>query len=123
MKRIDLMENLELPAGDAGESEILQEVLSLPHKYKAVIYLYYYQEYTVPQMAELLQRSENTIYSQLHRARELMRQRLEEKDMKERFKSALDRIGADEALVSRTETRLRTDFAWNQAPSKVVKGG
>jgi len=54
-------------------------VLSLPHKYKAVIYLYYYQEYTVPQMAELLQRSENTIYSQLHRARELMRQRLEGK--------------------------------------------
>lgn len=41
--------------------------------------------------------------------------------MKERFKSALDRIEADEALVSRTETRLRTDFAWNQAPSKVVK--
>jgi len=78
-KRIDLMENLELPAGDAGESDILQEVLSLPHKYKAVIYLYYYQEYTVPQMAELLQRSENTIYSQLHRARELMRQRLEGK--------------------------------------------
>ncbi|MDD4776092.1 MAG: sigma factor-like helix-turn-helix DNA-binding protein, partial [Syntrophomonas sp.] len=36
------------------------------------------QDYTVPQMAELLQRSENTIYSQLHRAREQMRQRLEE---------------------------------------------
>lgn len=78
-KRIDLMENVELPGSDLDEREILREVLSLPQKYKDVIYLYYYQEYTVPEMAQLLQRSENTIYSQLHRAREIMRQSLEGK--------------------------------------------
>ncbi len=76
-KRIDLVENAELPLQDTGEREILLVVLSLPQKYKDVVYLYYYQEYTVPQMAQLLRRSENTIYSQLHRARELMRQKLE----------------------------------------------
>lgn len=76
-KRIDLVENVELPLQDTGEREILLVVLSLPQKYKDVVYLYYYQEYTVPQMAQLLRRSENTIYSQLHRARELMRQKLE----------------------------------------------
>lgn len=78
-KRIDLAENVELPGYDPDERDILMEVLSLPQKYKDVIYLYYYQEYTVPQMVQILKRSENTIYSQLHRARELMRQKLEVK--------------------------------------------
>ncbi|MCX5780085.1 MAG: sigma-70 family RNA polymerase sigma factor [Firmicutes bacterium] len=78
-KRIDLMENVELSGHDPDERDVLMVVLSLPQKYKDVIYLYYYQEYTVPQMGQLLQRSENTIYSQLHRARELMRPKLEGK--------------------------------------------
>lgn len=82
-KRIDLVENVELPLQDADEKEILLVVLALPQKYKDVIYLYYYQEYTVPQIAQLLQRSENTIYSQLHRARELMRSKLEGKGYEE----------------------------------------
>ena len=76
-KRIDLVENVELPLPDSGEKEVLLGVLSLPQKYKDVVYLYYYQEYTVPQIAKFIQRSENTVYSQLHRARELIRQRLE----------------------------------------------
>ena len=76
-KRIDLVENIELPLPDSGERDVLLGVLSLPQKYKDVVYLYYYQEYTVPQIAKLIQRSENTVYSQLHRARELLRQRLE----------------------------------------------
>jgi len=75
-KRIDLVEKVEMPLQDADDREVLLTVLSLPAKYKDVVYLYYYQEYTVPEMAQLLQRSENTIYSQLHRARELMRQKL-----------------------------------------------
>lgn len=78
-KRIDLVENVELPGHDPDEKDVLMTVLSLPKKYKDVIYLYYYQEYTVPQIGQLLNRSENTIYSQLHRARELMRQKLEVK--------------------------------------------
>lgn len=76
-KKIDLVENIELPLHDSDEREVLLVVLSLPQKYKDVVYLYYYQEYTVPQIAKLIQRSENTVYSQLHRARELLRKRLE----------------------------------------------
>lgn len=78
-KRIDLMENIELPEHNSDERDVLMLVLSLPQKYKDIIYLYYYQEYTVPQIGQLLKRSDNTIYSQLHRARELMRQKLEGK--------------------------------------------
>jgi len=79
-KNINLVENVELPLKDSAENELLQVVLSLPQKYKDVIYLYYYEEYTVPQMAKLLKRNENTIYSNLHRAKGLLKQKLEGKE-------------------------------------------
>jgi RNA polymerase sigma factor (sigma-70 family) len=78
-KRIDLLEQVKLPAHDPEERDVLLVVMSLPQKYKDVIYLYYYQDYTVPEISQMLQRSENTIYSQLHRARDLVRRKLEGK--------------------------------------------
>lgn len=78
-KKIDLVEDVELPLKEAEDKELLQVVLTLPKKYKDVIYLYYYEDYTVPQMAKLLNQKENTIYSHLHRAKELMKQKLEGK--------------------------------------------
>jgi len=79
-KNINLVENVELPSKDSAGNELLQVVLLLPQKYKDVIYLYYYEEYTVPQMAKLLNRNENTIYSNIHRAKELLKQKLEGKE-------------------------------------------
>lgn len=76
-KKIDLVEDMELPFQEAEDKELLQVVLTLPKKYKDVIYLYYYEDYTVPQMAKLLHQKENTIYSHLHRAKELMKLKLE----------------------------------------------
>jgi len=76
-RKIDLTENIELPMHDSDERDVLLVVLSLPQKYKDVVYLHYYQEYTVPEIAKLTQRSENTVYSQLHRARGLIKRKLE----------------------------------------------
>jgi RNA polymerase sigma-70 factor (ECF subfamily) len=67
---------MELPFEDKVESDIMVAVLSLPPKYKDVIYLFYYEQYTVPDMAKLLNQKENTIYSNLHRARELLKREL-----------------------------------------------
>ena len=58
-------------------NEMLKLVLSLPPKYKDVIYLFYYEGYTVPQMAKVLSKNENTIYSNLHRARLLLKEKIE----------------------------------------------
>lgn len=79
-KNIDSIENLELPFEDKAEGELLQVVLSLPDKYKVVIYLYYYEGYTVPEITNILKKSENTIYSHLHRARALIKEKLEGKE-------------------------------------------
>ena len=79
-KNIDSIENIELPFEDKVTGELLQVVLSLPKKYKDVIYLYYYEEYTVPEMAKLLNKKENTIYSHLHRAKALIKEKLRGKE-------------------------------------------
>lgn len=79
-KKVDATESIEMinKAGfeDKAESELMEIVLSLPDKYKDVIYLFYYEEYTVPEIAKLLKKNENTIYSHLHRARALIKQKL-----------------------------------------------
>ena len=75
-KNVCSIEDMELSFEDKVENELMHEVLSLPQKYKDVIYLFYYEDYTVPQMAKLLDQKENTIYSNLHRARALLKQKL-----------------------------------------------
>ena len=44
--------------------------MKLPDKYRIVLTLHYYDGYSVPEMAELLNLKENTILSQLKRGRE-----------------------------------------------------
>lgn len=57
--------------------ELLQLVLSLPAKYKDVIYLFYYEGYSAVEIAKLLGKNENTIYSLLSRGRALLKNELE----------------------------------------------
>lgn len=54
----------------------MHAVLSLPQKFKDVIYLFYYEDYTAKEIAALLNQKENTIYSNLHRARQLLKRKL-----------------------------------------------
>jgi len=75
-RNTDSIGEMELPFEDKAESDLLQTVLSLPDKYKGVIYLFYYEGYTVPEMTKMLQKKESTIYSLLHRARVLIKQNL-----------------------------------------------
>lgn len=59
------------------EKELLEVVLQLPPKYRNVIYLFYYEGYTAVEIAGILKRSENTIYTWLDRARKELRKQLE----------------------------------------------
>lgn len=55
------------------QGEILNTVLRLPSKYKDVIYLFYYEGYSAKEIAGLLNKNENTIYTWLSRGREQLR--------------------------------------------------
>lgn len=67
----------ELEAEISGEQgEVLEAVLSLPGKYKDVIYLHYYEGYSAVEIGKILGKKENTIYSLLSRGRGLLREKL-----------------------------------------------
>ena len=76
-KNTSSIEDIDPPFEDKAENELIQVVLSLPQKYKDAVYLYYYEDYTVPKIAKLLGRKDSTVYSDLHRARDLIKQKLE----------------------------------------------
>ena len=72
---LDMIEE-EREVLDDMSSEVLEAVLSLPEKYRNVIYLHYYEDYPAVEIARILGKKENTVYSWLSRARELLRERL-----------------------------------------------
>lgn len=77
--KIEPIENhLEL-ASHQGES-VMEEIYSLPKNYLNVIYLYYYEEYTIGEIASILGKSQNTVNSQLQRARKKLKKTLEDGD-------------------------------------------
>jgi len=61
---------------DNPSKEILDTVLKLPEKYRDVIYLFYYEEYSAVEIAKILGKKENTIYTWLSRAKDILREKL-----------------------------------------------
>ncbi|NBK94056.1 RNA polymerase sigma factor [bacterium 1XD21-13] len=59
-------------------NELFQAVQKLSSKYREVTYLYYYEGYSIKEIAELLHISETAIQTRLMRAREKLRQQLKE---------------------------------------------
>lgn len=54
-------------------SEVLEAVLSLPQKYRTVVYLHYYEGYTAVEIAKMLNKNENTVYTHLTRAKKMLK--------------------------------------------------
>lgn len=59
------------------ENPVRKAVLELPEKYRAVVHLFYFEELSVSEICKVLGQKESTVKSQLFRARELLRSRLE----------------------------------------------
>ncbi len=72
---LDVLADQEAPSF-ADNREVLEAVLSLPAKYRDVVYLHYYEGYTAPQIGEILGKKTNTVYTLLTRAREQLRRLL-----------------------------------------------
>ena len=68
---------------DVPADDILQAVLSLPDRCKTPVYLYYYEGYTTPQIAEMLKKRPSTVRNQLREARLLLKERLGDDDLEE----------------------------------------
>lgn len=66
---LDLIQRLQ-------QTELLQEVLKLPLKYREVIILYYYEEMTSSAISELINIPESTVKTRLKRGRERLKNTL-----------------------------------------------
>ena len=70
------METLSFP--DSQSRSLFEEVMKLPDKYRIVIHLFYYEDYTVREIAEILKLSESNVKVRLSRGRTLLRETLKE---------------------------------------------
>lgn len=68
-----------IPAEETEEdTELLELVMSLPVKFREVLYLYYYEEYSVREISRLLGRKESTLQSRLAAGREKLKERIKD---------------------------------------------
>ncbi len=70
----DVMEqSVELPP---DYREVWEAVFSLPQKYRDVVYLHYFEDYTAPQISRIIGKNVNTIYTLLTRSKQMLRKKL-----------------------------------------------
>ncbi len=58
--------------------ELFETVMNLPEKYRIVIHLFYYEDYSVREIAGILKLSESNVKVRLSRGRMLLREQLQE---------------------------------------------
>ena len=71
----------DVPAPQAEEGSLLAAVGLLPPKYRAVIYLYYYEGYAAKEIAQMLGENPATVSTRLNRGRAKLKTMLESEGM------------------------------------------
>lgn len=74
----DYAESLALP--EPEQRELLETVMALPVKYRTVLYLYYYEQYSTAEIAAILSISAATVRTRLARGREMLKTILSEEE-------------------------------------------
>ena len=62
-----------IPFTDPKDSDLFQAVMALPEQHRTVLYLFYYEDLTVKEIAELMGLTVTTVTSRLHRARKRLK--------------------------------------------------
>lgn len=72
----DYMETLVFETSES--EELFETVMKLPEKYRIVIHLFYYEDYNVNEIADILKISQSNVKARLSRGRSLLKERLQE---------------------------------------------
>ncbi|MBE5906363.1 MAG: sigma-70 family RNA polymerase sigma factor [Lachnospiraceae bacterium] len=76
--RVSYEEYMESMTFETPESaELFEDVMKLPEKYRIVIHLFYYEDYSVKEIAQILNVSEGSVKMRLSRGRAMLRVKLE----------------------------------------------
>lgn len=73
-KTVPLTEEIMFENEEKGD--VYYATLELPQKYRTVIHLFYYEDLSVAEIASSLKMKESTVKSQLHRGREMLKEKL-----------------------------------------------
>lgn len=63
---------------ESEEQVVLEEVLKLPENYRNVIYMYYYEGYSLKDISKIMNKNVSTIGTWLYRAKQELKKRLGE---------------------------------------------
>ena len=76
---VPLEDYIDVLAFETPEAKgLFEEVMKLPEKYRIVIHLFYYEDYTIKEIAGILKMSENNVKVRLTRGRKLLKKELQE---------------------------------------------
>ena len=67
-----------IPFDRSQDEELFQAVMALPSKYSIVIHLYYYEDYSIKEIAQQLKLNEGNVKVRLSRARQILKEQLKE---------------------------------------------
>ncbi len=76
-RTVPLEDAAHVAAPQAGPSAVLDGLKRLPEKYRIVLYLFYYEDYTAREIGEILGKKEDAISQILSRGRRKLRDYLE----------------------------------------------
>lgn len=77
--KLSIEEYMETLTFETPESEgVFEAVMNLPEKYRIVIHLFYYEDYAVREIADILKLRESNVKVRLSRGRALLREVLKE---------------------------------------------
>ncbi|MBQ9686347.1 MAG: RNA polymerase sigma factor [Oscillospiraceae bacterium] len=72
-QHLNIDDQLDLAAPDHEPNNVLDAILALPDKYKSAVYFYYYEGYSVNEIARMLRLPPNTVKTRLSRARKALK--------------------------------------------------
>ncbi|MBK1810699.1 sigma-70 family RNA polymerase sigma factor [Clostridium sp. YIM B02505] len=76
-KRVVSIEDIQRYYDSSEEIEIMEEIIRLPSKYKDVIYLYYFEDYSIKDISKILKVTESAVKMRLKRGRDTLKIELE----------------------------------------------
>lgn len=76
-KQVVKMDEIEKYYDNSNEIHIIDEIIKLPSKYKDAIYLYYFEDYSVKNISEILKITESAVKMRLKRGRDSLKIELE----------------------------------------------
>ena len=78
-----LTDDMQAPEHESEDGEVLAAISTLAPKARTIIYMYYYEGYSVKEIAELIGDSETAVTSQLWRGRKRLKELLKKSEIVE----------------------------------------